>query len=83
MPRRKGGVRRVPQSFDSISIGEQLRWSVGGPCIEGNVELQPGSPILVWPSWQAWVEVYMRCREDFLAHRAQRPHLPTPDSERL
>ena len=51
--------------------------------VAGYIELEPGSPIMVWPSWEAWAETYARCREAFLAHLAQRPHLPAPDSERL
>ena len=82
MPRRKGGVRRLPQTFDAINLGEQLAWSRGQPCIEAHVEPQPESWGLVWPSWAAWAEVYGKCREAFLAQRAQR-NLPTPGSERL
>ena len=83
MPKRRTGLRRLPSSFESISLSERLRWSCGGPCIEGNIKLAPESQIMVWPSWEAWAEVYGRCREAFLAECAQRPNLPAPDSERL
>ena len=41
MPRRIGGVPRLPQTFDAIDIGEQLAWSRGQPRIEA--EPQPGN----------------------------------------
>ena len=84
MPRRKGGVRRLPQSFDAIGLGERLAWSGCGPCVEGDgTTLEPGSPTMVWPNWTAWFEVYSKCREAFLAERSKRPNLPAPGSERL
>ena len=83
MPRRRTSLRRLPQTFDAIGIGEQLAWSGCGPCIEGDgSRLEPESPTLVWPSWEAWAEVYGACREDFLAKRALRD-LPPPGSERI
>jgi len=83
MPKRKTGLRRLPSSFDAISLGERLRWSGAGPCIEAHVEFDPEAWGMVWPSWEVWAEVYGKCREDLLAQRAQRPNLPAPNSELL
>ena len=83
MPKRRTRIHRLPSSFDAISLGERLRWSRGRPCIEANVEPQPESWGLVWPSWAAWAEVYGKCREAFLAYCAERPNRTAPDSERL
>lgn len=84
MVKRRAGVRRLPSSFEAISLGERLRWSGGNPSIEeAGVELEPGYWGMVWPSWAAWAEAYRQCRDDFLAHCAQRPNLPAPNSERL
>ena len=77
MPRRKDSRRRVPRDFAAISLGERTKWSVYGPYIQGEGVLEPGSPTLVWPSWELWAEVYGACREDFLAWR---PISRVPDS---
>lgn len=79
MPRRRrAGLRRLPQAFEAIDLGERVRWAVYGPCIEGNVSVESGSGILVWPSWEAWAEVYRACREEILAS-LRAPEVPASE----
>ena len=90
MPRKKRvPKRRVPMDFTAIDGPERLRWAIGGPLIAGNFE--PVHRVdgeeradwhpTVWASWAEWADVYERCREQYLATRAERPHLGVPDSE--
>ena len=91
MPRkRRIPKRRGPMDFAAIVPTERMQWSIGGPFIKGeyeptapaiSVEKGPSLPSTIWASWGEWAATYARCRDEFLAKRAE--HRPLPDAELL